>query len=37
VLSSAAHGTNLLTFGGEAVEARTALRRFVAAHLGPAA
>jgi len=34
VLSSAAHGTNLLSFGGEAAAARAAVRRFVAAHLG---
>ena len=36
VLSSAAHGTNLLSFGDEAVAASTAVRRFVAAHLGAA-
>ena len=33
VLSSAAHGTNLLSFGREAGKARAALRRFVTAHL----
>jgi pimeloyl-ACP methyl ester carboxylesterase len=37
VLSSAAHGTNLLSFGGEAAAARAVLRRFVAAHPGPTA
>jgi dienelactone hydrolase len=34
VLSSAAHGTNLLSFGREAGKARAALRRFITAHLG---
>jgi pimeloyl-ACP methyl ester carboxylesterase len=34
VLSSAAHGTNLLTFGSEGVGARKTLRRFVVTHLG---
>jgi pimeloyl-ACP methyl ester carboxylesterase len=34
VLSSAAHGTNLLTFGSEGAVARKTLRRFVAVHLG---
>jgi dienelactone hydrolase len=33
VLSSAAHGTNLLSLGREAGKARAALRRFVTAHL----
>jgi pimeloyl-ACP methyl ester carboxylesterase len=33
VLSSAAHGTNLLSFGDEAVKARATLRGFVTAHL----
>jgi dienelactone hydrolase len=33
VLSSAAHGTNLLSFGREAGKARATLRRFVTAHL----
>ncbi len=34
VLSSAAHGTNLLRFGGEGVAARAVVRKFVEAHLG---
>jgi hypothetical protein len=34
VLSSAAHGTNLLTFGSEGAVARKTLRRFVEVHLG---
>lgn len=34
VLSSAAHGTNLLTFGSEGAMARKTLRRFVEVHLG---
>jgi dienelactone hydrolase len=33
VLSSAAHGTNLLSFGREAGKARATLRRFISAHL----
>ena len=33
VLSSAAHGTNLLSFGREAGKARAALRRFITTHL----
>jgi pimeloyl-ACP methyl ester carboxylesterase len=33
VLSSAAHGTNLLSFGRESARARAALRRFITAHL----
>jgi hypothetical protein len=37
VLSSAAHGTNLLSLGGQAASARAVLCRFVAAHLGPTA
>lgn len=34
VLSSAAHGTNMLQFGAEGVAARAVVRRFVEAHLG---
>jgi dienelactone hydrolase len=34
VLSSAAHGSNLLTFGSEGAMARKTLRRFVEVHLG---
>ena len=34
VLGSAAHGSSLLSFGGEAVRVRAALRGFVTAHLG---
>jgi hypothetical protein len=34
VLSSAAHGTKLLSFGREGARARAVLRRFVTAHLG---
>ena len=35
VLGSAAHGSAMLSFGGEAAGARAAVRRFVSAHLGP--
>jgi hypothetical protein len=34
VLGSAAHGSSLLSFGGEAAQVRAALRGFVTAHLG---
>ena len=34
VLGSAAHGSSLLSFGGEAARVRAALRGFVTAHLG---
>ena len=33
MLSSAAHGTNLLQFGPEGAKARAVLRRFITTHL----